>query len=1817
MNNLLKYFGCLVIMTSFSLGQVTVDGYAFLDGQADHSGIRVIFVRNSPSYLVDTIYTDTSGYYSLNNEVGNYSFNYSKYGYYDNSQNDLFISQSMTVPNITLSSINGLFGHLSGTLVEGSYNVVMDVYVAEGDTLIIEPGVTMSFGHRIQFDIYGLLIAEGLENDSIRFTSLQQEKCCRWHGIRFFGEANSNSTLSFCRIEKANVNGIYIENSDPYLDNITIDDNNCGVYLLGSNPTISNSNIIKNDGYGIYCDNSNPSIHNAQISDNNTGIYCLNNSSPLLSQLLINGNWAGVQGGQSGGLFCSDLSNPTLNDVVISGNTSNGYGGGIYIYNSSPIFNNVMIEDNIAIKGGGIYLEHDSNPQFTDVIVRSNGADLFGGGIFIDDNSSVIFQSTTIDSNYSSNRGGGVYCYNSNLNGTNVIVSHNSTSDPTGSGGGLYLSASDVELTQSEIRNNSSTSNGGGLRINSSNIMMAEVTISENYSSSNGGGMYLSRGTTNLNFVSVTKNFAVNQGGGINNNNMTYLNLTNVNICDNNSAYAGGVFASGIETISNTIIANNIGGGLYESGQGISVNYSNFWNNSIYNMGDWVGLNVMTNANGDSCDYYHNIMLDPSFIDPTIGDYRLNVNSPAIDAGDPNSDIDPDGSISDMGAFYFNTVLYTPFSDFSADPQLGNPPFEVNFTDLSQLSANGTPIESWLWDFGDDNNSSEQNPLHTFQDNGLYTVSLTIIDTLGFSDKEIKEDFINVTATEIHNLDIAISENLQHLITHAPRITFNFYNSEAETQTQYHILVSTDSTFSIANLWNSGEIASSDTSVVYAGDTLEDGQTYYLRAKVASGAFWSDWSKLSFRMNSEPTVPMQVSLINDAIATGESILMVNNGLDAEDDTLTYDFRLYTDEELTNQLDSAIAVLQGIDETSWTVSTILQDNERFWWTVQAFDGYEYSLLVGPESFLVNSENDTPGDFSLLFPIANEETTSQTPLLRWEPAFDPDPLDTVSYVLYFDTPDPGVETFDVGTDTSYQVVDVLLDNTNYSWKVICSDLNGANVENTGGYQSFRVNTENDLPTAFNLLAPEDESMVVDLTPTLVWEPSSDPDDSIFRQQEVRPIRIGPTRTTNSIREITAYQVYLDVDSLFIETVAIEVLDPEYTPTTDLLENMVYYWKIEAVDDVGGTLFSGRYSFWTNAENEAPTEFSLLAPVMDEVLTVLSPTFTWTPSSAPDMYDGIEYVLVFGNSPENMDSVWTGTDTSLTLGWELEDNQTYYWLVFAEDWSGLMTFNSDAYQSFSVNTSNDLPLAFELLYPAWEEMVTNLQPEFLWEASSDPDDETIALRESGKGKVTDRSSNGNNSINMITGYDFYLGTDSMLTDVVAVEVLGTSYTPDTDLTENQMYYWSVSAIDDSGGVTFSDTTSFWTNAENEAPTEFSLLAPVMDEVLTVLSPTFTWTPSSDPDMYDGIEYVLVFGNSPENMDSVWTGTDTSLTLDWELDDNTTYYWSVFAEDWSGLVTFNTGGYQSFTVNMGNDNPSVVDLVTPDSVMVLSLFPEMFWTQSSDPDPGDLVSYKVHWWGEAIDTDSTLIDTNAMILPRELEDNTQYFWEVTSMDQTDGISYSEQATFWTDLEPEAPLAYALLSPADRIDGLLPSVVFEWEVAADPDPFDYATYRIEITTDSTFNDITYETNTGIDPGFAVSDDLLNDTEYWWRVIAIDTDSLTTESEIFKFTVGYVAIAEEMALPTEYVLDQNFPNPFNPSTTLRYGLPEDGPVSLVIYDIRGNTVRTIESANQTAGWYEHTWNGMDDSGQPVSTGLYLTRLQAGSYTKTIKMLYLK
>ncbi|MBN1826709.1 MAG: hypothetical protein JW958_10610 [Candidatus Eisenbacteria bacterium] len=85
----------------------------------------------------------------------------------------------------------------------------------------------------------------------------------------------------------------------------------------------------------------------------------------------------------------------------------------------------------------------------------------------------------------------------------------------------------------------------------------------------------------------------------------------------------------------------------------------------------------------------------------------------------------------------------------------------------------------------------------------------------------------------------------------------------------------------------------------------------------------------------------------------------------------------------------------------------------------------------------------------------------------------------------------------------------------------------------------------------------------------------------------------------------------------------------------------------------------------------------------------------------------------------------------------------------------------------------------------------------------------------------------------------------------------------------------------------------------------------------------------------------------------------------------------------------------------------------------------------------------------------------------------------------------------------------------------------------------------------------------------------------------------------------------------NVPNPFNPLTTIRFELAERIPVTLVVYDIRGRAVRTLENGVLSPGRHEAVWDGRDDAGRSVGSGVYFSRMTAGGRASVHKMLLIR
>ncbi|MEA3287629.1 MAG: T9SS type A sorting domain-containing protein [Candidatus Marinimicrobia bacterium] len=129
----------------------------------------------------------------------------------------------------------------------------------------------------------------------------------------------------------------------------------------------------------------------------------------------------------------------------------------------------------------------------------------------------------------------------------------------------------------------------------------------------------------------------------------------------------------------------------------------------------------------------------------------------------------------------------------------------------------------------------------------------------------------------------------------------------------------------------------------------------------------------------------------------------------------------------------------------------------------------------------------------------------------------------------------------------------------------------------------------------------------------------------------------------------------------------------------------------------------------------------------------------------------------------------------------------------------------------------------------------------------------------------------------------------------------------------------------------------------------------------------------------------------------------------------------------------------------------------------------------------------------------------------------------------------------------------------------------------------------------------------------VNATPYTWWGFAAESPQ-TMSLTWFGILTG---IDNRASLPTEFKLAQNYPNPFNPTTTIAFEIPSSSDVVISVYNMLGQKVVDLVNSNYAPGVYNVMWNGLNTNGKPVGSGLYIYHMNAGKYSATSKMLYLK
>ncbi|NQT24346.1 T9SS type A sorting domain-containing protein [candidate division KSB1 bacterium] len=119
-------------------------------------------------------------------------------------------------------------------------------------------------------------------------------------------------------------------------------------------------------------------------------------------------------------------------------------------------------------------------------------------------------------------------------------------------------------------------------------------------------------------------------------------------------------------------------------------------------------------------------------------------------------------------------------------------------------------------------------------------------------------------------------------------------------------------------------------------------------------------------------------------------------------------------------------------------------------------------------------------------------------------------------------------------------------------------------------------------------------------------------------------------------------------------------------------------------------------------------------------------------------------------------------------------------------------------------------------------------------------------------------------------------------------------------------------------------------------------------------------------------------------------------------------------------------------------------------------------------------------------------------------------------------------------------------------------------------------------------------------------TMYWYKVEEISTSG----ASIF---YGPISVQGVSAFPTTYAMSQNYPNPFNPETSFSIDVPQDGQVTIRVYSLLGQEVKTLLNESLDAGRFDMSWNGNNDNGFSMPSGMYFLKMNAGSFQQVRKI----
>jgi len=287
-------------------------------------------------------------------------------------------------------------------------------------------------------------------------------------------------------------------------------------------------------------------------------------------------------------------------------------------------------------------------------------------------------------------------------------------------------------------------------------------------------------------------------------------------------------------------------------------------------------------------------------------------------------------------------------------------------------------------------------------------------------------------------------------------------------------------------------------------------------------------------------------------------------------------------------------------------------------------------------------------------------------------------------------------------------------------------------------------------------------------------------------------------------------------------------------------------------------------------------------------------------------------------------------------------------------------------------------------------------------------------------------------------------------------------------------------------------------------------------------------------------------------------------------------------------------------------------DDTLILPLSQILSWI--SDPaDPVLSLTAGIGEWSPRLHADMTSLGLGVWADP----DWNGEAWIILTV--TDPLGSSDTDTVRITVLPvdDPPGPFSILEPGDGTvvpDMIIP--VFRWSASSNADAVNMDSIRYVLFLGPETGGLD---SVGTTPDTSWSETFLETGSYRWKVKAVDlAGNVRWASPEGGFRIGSLQdVSDRPAVPMSYGLSRNFPNPFNPGTAVVYSVPERERVMIEIVAMSGARVRTLVDRTVQPGEYTAVWDGTDDKGRKAGSGVFLCRMKAGRFVKTVKMTILR